>query len=109
MTEKICSEMCSALNPGQSGESPASHRVAVAVRVFIAFESLEDVVGVRVAGLRSGLGRVMRPRAGAAQEHHRGIVLFNLRLQLGQKSGIALTAGEGVPFYEHRIGNAPDI
>jgi len=42
---------------GQAGKSPASHGVAMAVRVLVPFESFEDIVGIRIPGLGCGLGK----------------------------------------------------
>src|SRR5258708_507198 len=68
------------LYPWQSGKSPASHRIAMALSVLLPLESFENVVGIRIPGLGGGLGGVMRSRARAAQEHDRCIALCHLGL-----------------------------
>src|SRR5262245_65829252 len=92
-----------ALDPGQLRESPATDRAAMTLRVLVSLEAFEDVVGVRVPGLRGGQGSVVRSRAGTAQEHYRRFGLCHSFLELLEESRIALAAGRSE---ERRVGNS---
>src|SRR5947208_15445677 len=81
----------------------------MALRILLALESLEHVVGIGIAGLRCRYGGVMRARPGAAQEHYWRLRLRDPRLEVFDEPRVALAARVRVPFDQHRGGNMTDI
>ena len=61
--------MAGSLAPRQAGTPPAAHIATLAIRIGIAFETFENVVGLEAQGCRALRGRD-RTHAAAAQQHH---------------------------------------
>src|SRR2546427_10018753 len=81
----------------------------MAVRILLAFESLEHIVGVGITRLGCRCCSVVGACAGAALEHYRGFGPRDPRLELFEESWIALAARVRVPFDQYRFRNMTDI
>src|SRR5690348_2029652 len=66
-----CGKTSLTLDPGQARLAPAADAVAMLLGVLVALEALQDVVGLAPAGAHRRLGRSVRARPRAAQEHDR--------------------------------------